>query len=207
MSIESRNSVESQSVDQKSNEILSAIAKQFFEVNASFWFGDYKAKEVEYGGQLYQDNTNEVYVPLDKDMKICNDYNGKFRDDQSSYLCVIKRSKSNGKIKMNIHDKGVNAKLNKKSLILSSQVITDPETNQKKYVLDSHSKDLSKKEWLGILWKLSKYLKTYFDLDPIEMQAKKQEAIDDIRIQEIISEESEPSPDDILEKLWAEEGL
>jgi len=39
------------------------------------------------------------------------------------------------------------------------------------------------------------------------MQAKKQEAIDEIRIQEIISEESEASPDEILEKLWEEEGV
>jgi len=110
-------------------------------------------------------------------------------------------------IEMNIHDKGVNQKLNKKSLVLSSEVIIDPESKQKKYVLNTHSDKLSPKAWIGILWTLTKYLKNYFALDPIELQAKKQEAINDIRIEEIISEEAEASPDEILEKLWAEEGL
>ena len=94
----------------------------------------------------------------------------------------------------------------KKSLILSSEILVDPETKQKTYALNSHSDDLPKKEGLGVLSKVTKYLKSYFDLDPVEIQAKKQEAIDDIRIQEIISEESEASPDEILEKLW-EEGV
>ena len=79
-------------------------------------------------------------------MKVCKDYDGKFRDDQSSYLCVIKRSKENDKIEMKIHEKGVNAKLNKKSLILSSEILVDPETKQKTYALNSHSDDLPTKE-------------------------------------------------------------
>lgn len=204
MNIESRDKVESQSIDQKSDMLLTTISKQFFDVNWSFWYGDSKPKEIEYWGQKFLDNTNEVYVPLDKDMEVCQDQNGKFRDDQSRYLCVIKRTKANGKIEMNIHDKGVNQKLNKKSMVLSSEIVIDPESKQKKYELNSHSKEFPKKEWIGILWTLTKYLKNYFALDFIELQAKKQEAVEEIRIQEILSEESEPSPDEILEKLREE---
>lgn len=36
MGIESRNSAESQSIGKKSHEMLSAISKQFFDVNTSF---------------------------------------------------------------------------------------------------------------------------------------------------------------------------
>jgi len=78
-------------------------------------------------------------------MEVCKDYNGTFRDDQSRFLCVIRKSKANGKIDINIHDKDVNVKLNKKSLVLSSEVIVDPESKQKKYILNSHTDKLSSK--------------------------------------------------------------
>lgn len=52
---------------------------------------------------------------------------------------------------------------------------------------------------------ISKYLKTYFLPDAKEIQAQKEEKIDKIRVQEIIEEEEEATPDQILERLWEEE--
>ena len=73
---------------------ITLMAKSFFSVIEDLSLNDGSAKTVHFQGEEFKDEMGYVYIPLDSNFKVCKDYNGTFRDQDSKYLCKMQKSKS-----------------------------------------------------------------------------------------------------------------
>lgn len=91
--------------------------------------------------------------------------------------------------------------------MLSSEIILDTRFNKDSYTIQSHSDKFQYKDGITVLSKLTKYMKNYFDFDTTERFETRAEKLEEVKIEEIMSEIEEVSPDEILERLWEEEAI
>ena len=150
---------------------------------------------------------SKIHIPLDGDFSVCTTYKDfdRFRDDTSRYLCVIQKVKGTDKVEVKIYEKELSGSLKKDNLIFSSTPNEDANNNQGEYLYNFHQDKDAEEQGIKILSGITGYMKQYSHLEPKEMAIQREDELEEIKIQEILSEKEEATPDEILEKLWEEE--
>ena len=200
MGIETPTMPISESREKKTNTVLNQLSKQFFEMVNRLWSSGRKQKYVEYDGYIFEDGPDQLYIPLDKDFSMCREYKGRFREEDSSFLCVLGKSKQNSEyMELKIYQKGLEWGLKDKNLVLSSSIVKDSESKENQFAIEISKDSMNIEDGFSILKNISNYLKSYFFE---EEQLRKEKIREDEILHQIVEVEKEEDPDIILEKLW-----